>query len=345
MTGHLYAILSDIHANYEALLAVAQDAQAQGQAEGLPGPRFVCLGDIVDYGPQPNECMAWVMTHVAPEFLLRGNHDDDVSKPGWTQPSRVGEEFWPVTLWTRQVLALPHHETLRQLPEERQGQNSLGQFHLYHTWPAGSEIYINEEGAAQPALNALSARRYGLFGHTHQQVMFTVQPDHQHWYRDGWRVAMTQARPESAPKGFFRHQPTSPVNDWRPIPMHQALINPGSVGQPRQPNGEAADYRAQYLLLDTTTDRIRFQWRRVHYDVGATVRQYDHVQWPSESQAPSDAEEHPIVWGDHDPHPLVAADGVQLTPEKRAKLRAKLPDVVKQMRATLLAGWQRGYYA
>lgn len=338
MTGHLYAILSDIHANYEALLAVAQDAQAQAQAEGLPRPRFACLGDIVDYGPQPNECMNWVMENVEMTVLLRGNHDDDVSKPGWAQPSRVGEGFWPLTLWTRQVLLLPHHETLRRLPEERKGQNSLGQFHLYHTWPVGSETYVKEEGVAEPALQVLSAGRYGLFGHTHQQVMFTTEPSQQSWRRDGWRVIMIQAQSESAHAKRSRRQNTSPVNDWRPIPPHQALINPGSVGQPRQPNGEAADYRAQYLLLDTTTDRIRFQWRRVDYDVDATVTQYDHVQWPSESQAPSDAEGHPIVWGDHPPRPLVAADGVQLTREKRAEIQDRLPTVIKQLKTQLLAG-------
>lgn len=338
MTGHLYAILSDIHANYQALLAVADDARQQAHAEGLPEPRFACLGDIVDYGPQPNECMSWVVENVEMAFLLRGNHDDDVSKPGWTPPSRLGEDFWPLTLWTRQVLLLPHHEMLRRLPEERKGRNSLGQFHLYHTWPVGSEIYVKEEGAAEPALAALSQGRYGLFGHTHQQVLFTVEPSHRPWHGDGWRVVMIKAQRESAHATSFRRQRAFPVNDWRPISPPQALINPGSVGQPRQPNGEAADYRAQYLLLDTTTDRIRFQWRRVHYDVEATVKQYDHVQWPSESQAPSDEQGHPIVWGDHPLRPLVTSDHVQLTTEKRAEIRARLPQVIGTLRTQLLAG-------
>lgn len=339
MTGHLYAILSDIHSNYQALLAVAQDAQAQAQVEGLPGPRFACLGDIVDYGPQPNECMSWVMENVEMALLLRGNHDDDVSKPGWTQPSRVGEGFWPLTLWTRQVLLLPHHEMLRRLPEERRGQNSLGQFHLYHTWPIGSEIYVREEGTAEPALQVLSANGYGLFGHTHRQVMFTIEQSHQAWHRNRWRVIMIQAQSNKpAHARPSRRQHTSPVNDWRPIPPLQSLINPGSVGQPRQPNGEAADYRAQYLLLDTTADPMRFQWRRVDYDVEATVRQYDHVEWPSEDQAPSDAQGQPIVWGDHDPHPLVTPDGMQLTPEKRVEIQARLTDVKDQLKTQLLAG-------
>lgn len=338
MTGHLYAILSDIHANYEALLAVAQDAQTQAQAEGLPGLRFACLGDIVDYGPQPNECMAWVMMHVAPEFLLRGNHDDDVSKPGWTQPSRVGEGFWPLTLWTRQVLALPHHETLRGLPEEREGRNSLGQFRLYHTWPAGSEVYVKGEGAAEPALSALPAGRCGLFGHSHQQVMFTVQPDHRPWHPDGWRAVMTHAQPQSTHARSSTREHALPVNDWVPLPADRALLNPGSVGQPRQPNGEAADYRAQYLLLDTTTDRVRFQWRRVDYRVEATVKQYDDIQWPSDPEAPSDEQGRPIVWGDHEPRPLVTMDGVQLTPKKRAEIQARLPKVIKQLKTQLLAG-------
>lgn len=338
MTGHLYAVLSDIHANYPALLAVVEDAQQQAHAEGLPEPRFACLGDIVDYGPQPNECMKWVMGNVETALLLRGNHDDDVSKPGWTLPSRLGEEFWPLTLWTRQVLLPSYHETLHRLPEERKGQNSLGHFHLYHTWPVGSETYIREEGTAEPALRVLSAGRYGLFGHTHQQVMFTTEPSHQAWHRDGWRVIMIQAQSASAHARFFRRQHTSPVNDWRPIPPRQALINPGSVGQPRQPNGEAVDYRAQYLLLDTTTDRIRFQWRRVHYDVEATVGQYDRVQWPSESHVPSDAGGHPIVWGDHSSRPLVATGGPQLTPEKRAEMQARLPQVIEKLKTQLLAG-------
>ena len=95
-----FAVLADIHANYQALLAVEQDAlrRTGGQVS------FVSLGDVVDYGPQPNECMAWVRTHA--RIAIQGNHDRHAAH----SVAMFRDKFWlslaltiPVVFWSTDV--------------------------------------------------------------------------------------------------------------------------------------------------------------------------------------------------------------------------------------------------
>ena len=347
MSGHLYAILSDIHANYPALLAVADDARQLAHDEHLPTPIFVCLGDIVDYGPQPNECMDWVRAHVDEKFLLRGNHDDDVSRPGWTRPQRIGEFWWPLTLWTRFALAPHHHETLRRLPEQRVGMNSLGRFTLSHSWPPSDDDYLYDPSKAREALQKLLPDQFALFGHSHRQVMFENEPNPNPQSSPPWRTVTTTAVSETTPSGALRHEsgtyPTA-INDWRPLPRYRALINPGSVGQPRFAPGDPTDCRAQYMLLDTTKAPIRFQWRRVKYHVEETLRQYEGVVWPvgqeeaspasNENGASSSSNERDVLWRD-DHAPVASVSRPEIEREGRARLGEKLPGVIQQLKDML----------
>ena len=82
----LYAVLSDIHANYQALLAVARDARALARREDDGRVEFISLGDVVDYGPQPNECVAWVRRYAS--VTVQGNHDRVAAESLITPPIR-----------------------------------------------------------------------------------------------------------------------------------------------------------------------------------------------------------------------------------------------------------------
>ncbi|MBN2006327.1 MAG: metallophosphoesterase, partial [Anaerolineae bacterium] len=108
----LYAILSDIHANFPALKAVEADAVNVARALDAQSLHFVSLGDVVDYGPQPNECMEWVEQHA--EIVIQGNHDMDVMDSAYKSPRTVNAKYWPITIWTRAVLALEHRARIRE---------------------------------------------------------------------------------------------------------------------------------------------------------------------------------------------------------------------------------------
>ena len=161
---NLYAVLSDIHANYEALLKVEKDAREQARKEKAE-LRFVCLGDVVDYGPQPDECMAWVREHVDPNLFVCGNHDQDVVTDG--PPQTIHSDYWPIHLWTRWKLADEHKAFLVEHKEwKRPSPDGLADFTLFHGSLSGVGDYIKIEGTAETNMGQLQTP-YALFGHSH----------------------------------------------------------------------------------------------------------------------------------------------------------------------------------
>ena len=130
----LYAVISDIHANYPALEAVADDARETAQHEGDGDVRFVCLGDVVDYGPQPNECMAWVRENVS--IIIQGNHDRDVAAPLHEPPQGIDPKYWPITLWTSMHLNSDHKDAIRTWKPKRVTPPGLEAFTLLHSSPS-----------------------------------------------------------------------------------------------------------------------------------------------------------------------------------------------------------------
>lgn len=289
----LFAVLSDIHGNYAALQAVERDAAGIAAAEGLPAPRYICLGDYVDYGPQPNECMRWLEQNAERvALLLRGNHDAEMAEADdWRRPQRVGERWWPITLWTRLHLEPRYRRQLAVLPEAADGPPGLEDFICFHStpwngrhsafdpapWP--QDGYIDDNVPALEVLRALGATHVcGLFGHTHYQVM--------HVRKNGKEMETLFAQPEQCE---LRERDRA-VNTWHQFPStRSAIVNPGSVGQPRQHSDQRGvelgdhDLRAGYLLLhrshrrgETTT---RFQWRRVAYDSEQTAVLLARLAW------------------------------------------------------------------
>jgi diadenosine tetraphosphatase ApaH/serine/threonine PP2A family protein phosphatase len=214
-------VISDIHANITALDAVLEDAD--------PHDAVWCLGDLVGYGPDPNECVERVRS--IPDMLcLIGNHDQ--AALGMIPLSRFNREAGAVAAWTKQVLSEENQSFLRSLPEILTVDN----FTLVHGSPHQPVWeYILDPDTAARSLDAIMTD-YCLVGHSHLPLIFHRPPD----------------------KSIIK----SMVVQWdeaiKLVP--QLILNPGSVGQPRD-----RDPRASYAILDT--DAGTWEMRRVGYDI------------------------------------------------------------------------------
>lgn len=221
------ALMSDIHANLEALLAVLRVIGEEA------ADRIVCCGDVVGYGPAPEECVYLLRQHDI--GCVRGNHDQWALEPdGAGAFSAILRDN---LAWTRSVLSAESLEWLEDLPSARRC-NGVGVVHASNAeggrWP-----YIrSEEGLAE---NFTYQKQLVCFcGHTHTPGI--------------------GIRPSRGPVAFLPMEPEFTVPRGARV-----LVNVGSVGQPRD-----GDPRASLVFYDTTRRTIRF--RRVAYDIGATQR-------------------------------------------------------------------------
>jgi predicted phosphodiesterase len=221
-----YLILSDIHGNLTALDTALKAAKGRWQ-------KAVCLGDLVGYGPEPNEVIDRVRSLRAE--VIRGNHDKAVS--GLVD----AEDFNPLaraaTLWTRDRLLPANVEYLTQLPK---GPVTLDGFSIVHGALQDEDEYVF--GPAQ-ALEGLldSPSPVTFFGHTHIQGGFALRDD---------QVTVQNLKP--APGTSFASLPIEKGTSY--------LLNPGSIGQPRD-----GDPRAAFAIADLEKRSVEF-WR-VPYDV------------------------------------------------------------------------------
>lgn len=226
-------VISDIHANLTAFETVLADAKGAWD--------YVwCLGDVVGYGPDPNECVDLLRS--LPHLCLAGNHD-------WAALNRLDiRTFNPdarkAVQWTQDTLRPDVVEYLEALPTTFVIDN----YTLAHGSPREPVWeYILESVIA--ALNFSHFETdYCLVGHTHQPVIYQQVGEQ----GETKALAPQYGRP-------------------RRLENVRQIINPGSIGQPRDANPKAA-----YALLDLETDT--FEHRRVAYNVGAVqkrMRQHD----------------------------------------------------------------------
>jgi predicted phosphodiesterase len=235
-----FLILSDVHANLTALEAAL--AESKGKWE-----KAVCLGDVVGYGPDPNEVIERIRNLGA--VTIRGNHDKVGS--GLTS----AEDFNPVAraaaMWTREHLRPENRTYLEQLPL---GPISVDGFSMVH-----GAIHDEDEYVVAPAqaLESLleAPSQITFFGHTHLQGGFSLGPDNQ--------LSSLRLRPTDGQK-FAKLDIRKGTN---------YLLNPGSVGQPRD-----GDSRAAFAIADTNTNEVVF-WR-VPYDVEAVQRRMEKAGLP-----------------------------------------------------------------
>jgi diadenosine tetraphosphatase ApaH/serine/threonine PP2A family protein phosphatase len=220
-----YAFIADVHANLEALTAVLADIAP------LSPDRIVCLGDMVGYGPDPRACLALLREKQVP--MIAGNHDLAVCNRLTTQ--YFHSEAQASVRWTQDELSEEDKTFLS-------GLSLLGEADLFmaaHGTLYRPEMfeYILSVFDAQMSFEAFEVA-FGFVGHSHVPAMFV---------QDGDRIEILQ-------------QPEVTV----PEPL-RAIVNVGSVGQPRDGNPKAA-----YVLFDTETRVVNL--RRVAYDIDCTVR-------------------------------------------------------------------------
>jgi diadenosine tetraphosphatase ApaH/serine/threonine PP2A family protein phosphatase len=225
------AVIADIHSNSEALASVL----AQLDREGIEA--ILNLGDLVGYNASPNECLELLQDRQA--WSLAGNHDLALLDPERAQNFNI--IAYEALMWCRQQMRPEFLEFLQGLPLLRK---LPGSFLACHGTPSSPDTYIAYHFQGKRVLTELykhSDLRVCFFGHTHRRAL---------WYRDiRGKVALRQISPET----------------MQLSPEEHYLINPGSVGQPRDGNPEAA-----YAIFDDEADSIQF--KSVPYDVSGAQR-------------------------------------------------------------------------
>ena len=212
-----YLVLTDIHANLEALDACLADARARRYDQAL------VLGDLVGYGADPNAVVERVQA-LDPAAIVRGNHDKVAC--GLEEAEGFNAVAKSAAYWTFEILTAPHREWLAALPAGPHTVDDLVE--ICHGSPFDEDAYIFDELDAVRALK-VSTRPLCLFGHTHYPVTFELSAD-----------AFDMLGPSTAA-------------DLQ-VPLRDGckyLVNPGSIGQPRD-----GDPRAAYAIADTTGKRV-----------------------------------------------------------------------------------------
>lgn len=223
-----YAILADIHSNLAAFEAVLADIKAKGELTAI-----WCLGDIVGYGPDPVECIH--LLHQQPNVCIAGNHD-------WAAIGRLDtSEFNPAAAaavrWTEQQLGVEQIEYLLSLQLGLQKDD----FTLVHGSPREPiwEYLISSQDAKDNLPHFQTS--YCLVGHSHIPFVFECVEGDCH---------------------IRKMSGDSPL-DLSEMGECRLIINPGSVGQPRDGNP-----RASYAIYDSQAETV-FHYR-VEYDIQAT---------------------------------------------------------------------------
>lgn len=219
-----YLVLSDIHANLEALEAVLRNARDLWD-------RVVVLGDLVGYGADPDAVVEAIMG-LSPVAVIRGNHDKAAS--GVEDASNFNPAARAAALWTTNALTDGHRAFLRDLPA---GPLLVDEtIEICHGSPFDEDFYIFDGDDAWRALESTRANLC-FFGHTHVALAFL---------RSG--NVFEAVVPDTA-------ETVIQVQNGRRL-----LVNPGSVGQPRD-----GDPRAAYALYDSGQGVVTL--RRVAYAV------------------------------------------------------------------------------
>ncbi|MEM8757369.1 MAG: metallophosphoesterase family protein [Planctomycetota bacterium] len=246
------AIISDIHGNAEALRAVLADIDARSVE------RIICLGDIIGYGPQPLECVDLVRERC--DWSLMGNHDFGVLY----EPTNFNPVAQSAAFWTREQFDNEPDDDLRASRYDFLGrlrvrvveaapdsEQALLYVHGSPRRPINEYIFPDDVVADPDKLGSIFQRIEAIaaVGHTHVPGVFTDEPD------------------------FY---PPAELNNasFTIENGEKAVINVGSVGQPRD-----MDPRASYAVLHP--DRIEFV--RVEYDIEATARRIFDTQELSNS--------------------------------------------------------------
>jgi len=223
------ALISDIHSNVHALERVLAELRREGVDLTLN------LGDLVGYNANPNECLE--LLRERPILSLAGNHDLALLDAARAENFNI--IAYQAIIWSREQVRPEFREFFQNLPLTREGAGYLA----CHGTPTSTDSYISFHFQGKRVFNTIKALRLQVcfFGHTHRRAL---------WYRDI--------------RGKVATRPVGPENIHLDPACHY-LINPGSVGQPRDGSPEAA-----YAIFDDQDFSIHF--KSVPYDVAAAQR-------------------------------------------------------------------------
>jgi predicted phosphodiesterase len=228
------AIIADVHSNLEALESVLRRLREE-EVDAI-----LNLGDLVGYNANPAECLE--MLEGARALNLAGNHDLALLEP--TRAESFNIIAYQALKWCREQLSPRHLGLLQDLPLTRRLEGGEGGFLACHGTPTSADTYIAYHFQGKRVLSRLSretGHKVCFFGHTHRRAL---------WYRDiRGKVAVQEI---SEPRVKL-------------TPQCHYLINPGSVGQPRDGNPEAA-----YAIFDDQEFTIHF--KSTPYDVAGAQR-------------------------------------------------------------------------
>ena len=225
------AIVSDIHGNFEALQAVLTDLRTQGC------DRTICLGDIVGYGPNPCECLDLVTKL---DGCVLGNHDYGAL----IDPEGFSAAAEQAIFWTRRQLENPDSpedskrrlEFIARLPRTISEGNILF-VHGSVRNPLNEYVFPEDVYNRRKMEKLFSmVQGYSFQGHTHAPGIFSVNLQFQRPDEFGYKTQ---------------------------LPSDKAMVNVGSVGQPRD-----GDWRSCYVILEGQT----VEYRRVEYDIDTTIQ-------------------------------------------------------------------------
>ena len=239
----LTCVLADVHANLPALEAVLAEAARRG-AEA-----FLFLGDVVGYGPHPRECIARI-AELPNVLVVRGNHDDAAASR--TVDGSMNRLARTTAGWTWSELTEADRAWLAAMPVEQAGDGWMA-VHGAPVDPRRFVAYVYDLTYEDNlACLARQGRTLCFHGHSHVQVAYA-----------------------GASGGRRKHLPPEPLEL---AAGHALLVNPGSVGQPRD-----GDARAAFAIWDRKRGRIGFE--RVAYDIGRTARDLRAAGLPEELSA------------------------------------------------------------
>ena len=235
-----YLIISDLHANIEALQSVL--AATEGDYTEV-----ICCGDLVGYGPDPDPVTDWVRANV--KLVVRGNHDRVCS--GVDSAEQFNETARQAAYWTRAHLSGENIAYLRNLAP---GPLEIAErFAILHGSPRDEDEYVTTSWEAEESFRFLD-HPITFFGHTHLQGGFLRGAQ-----------GLAEMLPMHVPKAKSRRV-------WQIRSDETYYLNAGSVGQPRD-----GDNRAAFAIYDTTGF---VEFGRTSYDMLATIGKMRKARLP-----------------------------------------------------------------
>jgi diadenosine tetraphosphatase ApaH/serine/threonine PP2A family protein phosphatase len=230
----VYGIISDIHSNLEAITAVMGELTRRGTN------KIACLGDTVGYGANPNECCDLVRNTA--DYVVRGNHD--AGSTGLISPSNFNRPAIHACAWTSKILSAENRKWLTELPFLIDNEEGT----LTHGAPSNPQAwkYVISLGDAVTEFES-SDFDICFVGHSHCPVIFAEHKGRYSVIEDSTFTLASDAR---------------------------YIINPGSVGQPRDGNS-----RASFAVYDSSKRQV--QIIRVPYDIAGTQKKILDAGLPS----------------------------------------------------------------